>query len=271
MKGNRLFLILIVSLLFSNNVKSQQLNVQETVAYINQVMKNNKQLTISEDGYLHYSGEYIDNRYKGAEFSYSVHLSDLRPPDRIIPPDPKENIFQAWQIPIVCKTNYCMRYIVTSEGGNLGLGEPYPSSFSIKTKIDKYSTEKLLNAMKYLFSIVEEEGLLDRYDDDPFAPKNFQNTETVAPLKGGAVKLSKQGGVYYIPVTIGEIKNNFIFDTGASDVLISEEFERMLIENGTIKKRTLLIACIISNSRWKCCPTKTTNYSKVNNRKYYCY
>jgi len=62
----------------------------------------------------------------------------------------------------------------------------------------------------------------------------FQGLITVAK------KLYKQDNVYYIWVTIGTVKRKFVLDSGASDVLISEESEKDLINSGIIKKTNYL-------------------------------
>lgn len=54
------------------------------------------------------------------------------------------------------------------------------------------------------------------------------------------VKLSKKDNVYFVPCKVNGVGLNFIFDTGASDVLISKEIADSLQKQGKIKKSDFL-------------------------------
>ena len=48
------------------------------------------------------------------------------------------------------------------------------------------------------------------------------------------VKMEKRNGVYYVPVELNETKMDFIFDTGASDITISDVEAHFLYRQGTL-------------------------------------
>jgi len=54
------------------------------------------------------------------------------------------------------------------------------------------------------------------------------------------VLMSEDNGVYKIPVFINETKMNFIFDTGASDITISEVEAMFLYRQGKLLKEDIL-------------------------------
>jgi clan AA aspartic protease (TIGR02281 family) len=107
---------------------------------------------------------------------------------------------------------------------------------------DIYNNKKLYNAFKYLFALINENGTYIRNDNDPFSPNNFGKGKSIITNDGNNqnVKLTKEGGLYYLPVTIGNLTKNFILDSGASDVLISQEIEKKLIDNKKITKSNYL-------------------------------
>ena len=101
---------------------------------------------------------------------------------------------------------------------------------------------KLYNAYSYLLTLVKENGSYTRKDNDQFAPSNYNPYSN--QIKGISnsinVQLEKSGGVYFIWITIGGVKKKFVLDSGASDVALSEEFEKELISTGTIKKENYI-------------------------------
>lgn len=55
------------------------------------------------------------------------------------------------------------------------------------------------------------------------------------------IKLKKQGGIYKVPVKInGSLTFDFIFDSGASDVTISDDIFSILVKQGKIDKSDIL-------------------------------
>lgn len=53
------------------------------------------------------------------------------------------------------------------------------------------------------------------------------------------IKMTKQDGVYTIPIEVNGIKMYFIFDTGASTISISETEAIFLIKQGTLKENDI--------------------------------
>lgn len=224
---------------------SQQLTLNETVSYINQAIGSDRKISFTSDGMLTYSG----TSYLGNAFTYSVHISEIQSPSNIEQPMIRNaDGSNPWSVPIKCKgsrvdpldgSHWSISCILEkSEGKKSNI-----SSFSLYTKDeDKYSTEKLLNSVNYLIALARENGLIERKDDDPFAPKNYNpnSVEIKSSSSNGSIKLSKQNGVYHISVTIGGITKSFVLDSGASEVLLSEEYEKSLLKNGTIKKDNYL-------------------------------
>lgn len=67
------------------------------------------------------------------------------------------------------------------------------------------------------------------------------STSHLNELTDTKVKLTKKGGVYKVPVQINEgLVIDFIFDSGASDVLISSDIFSTLIKQGKIDKSDIL-------------------------------
>ncbi len=53
------------------------------------------------------------------------------------------------------------------------------------------------------------------------------------------IKMKKKNGVYYVPVELNGTKMDFIFDTGASIISISEKEAKYLIKQGTLTKNDI--------------------------------
>jgi aspartyl protease family protein len=54
------------------------------------------------------------------------------------------------------------------------------------------------------------------------------------------IKMKTENGVYKIPIYINDTKMNFIFDTGASDITISETEAMFLYKQGTLQQEDIL-------------------------------
>lgn len=54
------------------------------------------------------------------------------------------------------------------------------------------------------------------------------------------VRMEKNGGVYFIPVIVNGVEMSFIFDTGASDISISETEAKFLYKQGKISEKDIL-------------------------------
>ena len=108
--------------------------------------------------------------------------------------------------------------------------------------IDTYTNTKFANALKYLISKIKFEKKYNSIDEDPFSPSNFNPNSLGIQSKNntGTVSLIKKNGVFNIPILIGGVSKEFVFDTGASDVLISKKLEQKLITKGYLKKEYYL-------------------------------
>jgi len=109
---------------------------------------------------------------------------------------------------------------------------------TIKT-FGKDNLDKMFNAFSYLLSEIENS---DEYstddDDDPFANKNLGKSKpTISGIDSkDNIPLETYGGIYKVWVKIGNLKKHFVLDSGASEISLSKETERQLIDNGTIKR-----------------------------------
>ena len=50
------------------------------------------------------------------------------------------------------------------------------------------------------------------------------------------IHMEKEGGVYKVPCSVNGLKLKFIFDTGASNVCISETYADMMLDNGYLEE-----------------------------------
>lgn len=234
MKQILLSIVLLIS--FHSLLRGQALTIDETVKYINKTYFDNKEykyydtLTLAKDGNLK-----IFNNYTG--WTYRMHVSEVEVTGvqdnsfklRCYQPEPTN--FNGIKIDNLYKTNCIITDVRT------GARQEPKSEIYVSLK-DPYLIKKLNNAYKYLFAIIRENKNYIRKDDDPFAPGNFNPNS--ADIKGSSnnsnVKLEISNGVYHVYVTIGGVKKKFVLDSGASDVSLSEEVERELINSGIIKK-----------------------------------
>lgn len=207
----------------------------------------------------YYSISNKEKTYTHAQLSNKtkseIHISNL---DLIKILEPGKTVWEhgelcsnEWSVGVICNKNKvfhkydgdCIEY--TSEGWNHNdmnnVRKEYRSSFQIQTKDgDKSTSEKVKNALSYLINLAKEKGYDAKEDEeyDPFASDNFNTNqfEIESEKNLGNIQLTNQNGVYYIDISIGNISKKFILDTGASDVLISKEYERQLISKGFLRK-----------------------------------
>ena len=52
--------------------------------------------------------------------------------------------------------------------------------------------------------------------------------------------MENEGGVYKVPCTINGLKLKFIFDTGASNVCMSQAYAEMMLENGYLNESDIV-------------------------------
>jgi len=75
------------------------------------------------------------------------------------------------------------------------------------------------------------------------AKNALPKTQTIEKVKNNpqtTVKMRKANGVYYIPALINGVEMEFIFDTGASDILISDVEAMFLLKQGKIDESHIL-------------------------------
>ncbi|MBF0694359.1 MAG: retroviral-like aspartic protease family protein [Flavobacterium sp.] len=198
---------------------AQTLTVNETVNYINELYRQSENglyiLTLSPNGKLTLYQDY-------SKWNYTMNVAEVK----------IGNIYTGSYGPtfdLICK-NYGEQCIMLNSSQSQNRQQ-------IQNR-DLYLLKKFNNSFKYLFAKIEEDGTYTRQDDDPFAPNNY-NSHSVE-IKGNTsssdVKLDKANGIYYLNVTIGSISQKFILDSGASEILISEDFEKELIKQGIVTK-----------------------------------
>jgi len=240
--------VLSLLLMFANYGYSQTLSIQETINYINQKLSENKMrgntylkwnISLSKDGFLTISsiGDYSTRNYK-MEIS-SIEVSVLLA--RVY--GGKDN-----KIRISCKIDYSLSSFLEkrciedldykSKSYNHDRYEKFIDVFFI---LDEDETKKIQNALIYLIAKVKENGTYvpNRQDDDPFSPHNF-TSEVITKINNQTIRLEKEGGVYFIVVSIGKVSRKFILDSGASDVSISETLEKELKNAGVITQANYL-------------------------------
>jgi len=70
--------------------------------------------------------------------------------------------------------------------------------------------------------------------------KKTYSVERNSGRGSNVVKMNDRGGVYEVPVEINGSKMEFIFDTGASDITISEVEAVFLLKQGTLLEEDIL-------------------------------
>lgn len=242
----RNIIVLIILILGGNTVQSQTLTIEETVDYINENLEKYSKsefsdgtysILIQQNGFL--TLNYTDNQPKPLTnyYSYKMYWTDVEVNQK--------GCYNSPCITLECKGQ---------KKDRLGLQGPTCITFSSgrTMNIDKQSilifgqnnADKIFNAFEYLFS---ELKLSDKYsdridDDDPFADNNLNRAK---PYISGTtsedkISLETYGGVYKVWVKIGKLNKHFVLDSGASEISLSKNTERELIDNGIIKKENYI-------------------------------
>ena len=263
-----LFLIFILNF---NSIFSQNLSIEETIKYINEKLNPDNSICLNQQGKLTYTILTKDfDPYLNKEETYFLnermilvyhttkfesHIADL---NDILLSDPRQNSLsfvngreqklKEWAVVIKCKnevfhieTGDCIYVIKNSENNKFKF---FVSNYKIRT-FNGYKTtsEKVRNALFYLLDLAKEKGYdVKEEDEDPFASNNFKSREVINESNGlsGKIQLKSKNGVYNINASIGNITKEFILDTGASDVLISKEYEKQLIEKNVLLKENYI-------------------------------
>lgn len=235
MKFNHFILNLLLIIIIIHKTNSQSLGIQETIKYINEKFYEDgkgryyDEISLNSDGLLK-----IYNNY--TKWTKKIYVNDVE----------LGNILENNMFKIQCKspknkgsyfkTPKCIQI------DNCPRDNMNPTDYVFVGINDIYNNKKLYNAFKYLFALINEKGTYFGNDIDPFSPNNFgtQKTVIINNSTNQNVQLTEVGGVYYLPVTIGNLTKDFILDSGASDVLISQEIEKKLIESKIITKSNYL-------------------------------
>ena len=248
-------LLFIFSLFFfSSELFGQSLSIDETVEYINSALRDHPrkgyvrssdgktvkkywtEISLLKNGTMTQTLCYdiLDSGVWKLESSH-FNVSDIDYSKLIwIDEDLNKN---RGSFKIVCKSNEkCIsiwnNWKYESEGGlDYEIG-------------DAYENKKVENAYRYLFTKIQEDGTYHRIDNDPFAPQNTSiktRTDVITVGKtNGKISLIRMGGLFTVKVKIGLNSRNFIIDSGASDVCLTEELEKELIAQGVIAKNDYL-------------------------------
>ncbi len=239
MKKFIIFLLIIIGV---NNAQSQTLSIEETIDYINKNLEKYSKSEFSDGTYsiiIETNGfltlKYTDNQPKPlTNYSvYKMYWNDIEVN--------QNNCFNSPCINLQC---------IGEKRDGLGLQGPTCISYSSgrSMNIDKESilifgqknADRIFNAFEYLFSElrVSDKYNGQNYDDDPFSNNNIKEKKSyVSGLPSTEnIKLETYGGVYKVWVKIGSLKQHFVLDSGASEISLSKNTERELIDNGVVKE-----------------------------------
>ena len=213
---------LLIILSFSSSSFSQSLTIEETLDYLNKITTDEywQPIKINEEGKVIFGDRFIMD-FKNTNYKWiTANVGGNGSPYIQVS-------FQGYGI---VSTNYNGKK-ETKTWDNLN-----PRSLSLN------ECKKIANALKYLASLIKSDDRFNVKDDDPFSPNNFikNSIEITNTVENNIIELTKKSGVYHIYITIGGISEEFIFDTGASEVLISRELESKLISNEVVKKNDYL-------------------------------
>ncbi|MCM4161924.1 hypothetical protein FHG64_15915 [Antarcticibacterium flavum] len=217
----KFLLFLLLNGLFTN-LYSQTLGVNETINYINNLYeenKSNKMVSLKMDGTLRVGNKDSDH------WSYHMNINEVK----------TRKSYKKGNYDIVCKEYgaNCIELRVST-----GPRQDPTYAMPILLHTSQYNKDKLFNAFSYLIAIASASEKYKRNDNDPFAPGNFNiSSSEIKNLNNEKnTSLRKSNGVFFVDVSFGILKEEFILDTGASDMLINESIERKLIAENIITK-----------------------------------
>jgi aspartyl protease family protein len=238
-------LYFLIHLCSSNVVLSQELNVEQTLAYINKQLndKNNKHSKISErkvsvedieriymddysydvrieHGQLIVSKTFIKNLKPKIAKKYSVPIKDIKYDLSNIylsysPPDEYYG-YNSKVLFISCKNFESNVTKISIEYSNEGV-EPFKKtekerSFGIAYSNNNLIDEKLKNAFGHLINLASSDSTYNTIDavadNDPFAnpiKKDTVNFNSITITNSNSIPMKKIGGVYEIPVLINGV------------------------------------------------------------------
>lgn len=229
----------LIIFLISTNFFSQQLDIKETLKYIEDIENEYRKdfsvstvkYEITEDGYLIQNEYSLKDRSKLTE-KISVHVDD------IILKVSLEN-WNEYYISLKCKNKNCFAFTSYDKEK---IKTDYKNDNDYIGKLEfvvrqEYQAKKMINAINYLFSLIKNENFL-RDSNDPFA-NNIINSD----LKSNnteRIYLIDKNGTYTVNVKFKSLNIPFVLDSGAAEMSISKNIEKQLIENAIITKNDYL-------------------------------
>ncbi|WP_203296732.1 retropepsin-like aspartic protease [Luteirhabdus pelagi] len=237
---NKKVLFLLMNL-FCLNLFSQTLSIPETLDYINSNLQHGSAERYSVK--LHNDGKLVVDvlkqhpAYKDTyekSVSYEMNASEIE-----INKD--NNSIEGKVLKFSCKEKVESVFggLTTSNCIYLNWhGSMAISDFTVKT-FDSNKTDRMFNAFTYLLSEISRSDRFNQIDDDPFSPVNLTNRKPAISSSKAQDKIALEtyGGVYKVWIKIGGLDKHFILDSGASEISLSTNIERELINSGIIKKK----------------------------------
>ena len=242
MKYSLLILILTVLSLTS---EAQKLSIEETIDYLNEKLKLDgemsshyhfSQIEVNEDGYI--TKNTYSYRSGSDEISGKTraHILDL---ERVSLVKYADDFGASASVKLKCKMSSCVLVENLSANASASTLRNNYNDFSFYINSSR-NIDKIKNALDYLMSeLLRKIESTNDFKEDPFSDNNF-NKSTIIYEKNSSIPLESLNNVYFIKVQICGIPSKFIFDSGASDVLISESIEKNLIENNFVSKLNYL-------------------------------
>jgi clan AA aspartic protease (TIGR02281 family) len=247
--------ILIATIFSILNGYSQELSINETIDYLNsKIGKESGELSLKQGGELTFKKYSTDYWFDRNNLSFE-EMNKRK----------KNNNYKM----ILWKTTSFSIHNIHID--NIGFINSTPSYFHTQisctgclreTEFDKYgeqistkniskldilsdfqdTNDKIYNALRYLISIAKNDSKYQNIDNDPFSSKNFQNNFNIISTntKSNKIQLMSENGIYKISVDISGIKKNFVLDSGASELSISQSLENELISKNLIQKTDYL-------------------------------
>jgi hypothetical protein len=261
MKSHLKTLIFFLFNIYCCNAGAQELDANSTVSYINEeislLARDNYpygsgyiscELKVSSDGIINLFTTYYDSKKSfSSRYNSKFHYTEV-----IFGKDPRGKN----KLEFVCKrdresfgfkenTESNITYIdpktrqQEKKPPNCIVNKSY-SNEKVEIQVTSlYNLEKIINAFKYLFYLMEKDGNYVRNDKyDPFAPNNFEKTEIeiIGSKASDNIPVRSSNGVNYVNLRFGAVQGQFIIDSGASSTFINKKFEQELIKNRQITR-----------------------------------
>ena len=86
----------------------------------------------------------------------------------------------------------------------------------------------------------EDNDTTSEYVDNDRRSDNQEYREERSIRKGAKVYMEQAGGVYFVPITVNGLGLKFIFDTGASDITISQTEAQFLAKQGLLTQQDVI-------------------------------